>query len=701
MANRIEIKLGGVYTFSKSIKNNSLVVTGFKSNNAIDAIFFDFYDKNNRDSVIKRQITKLWFENNLPAYVCQIEDLFGRRDTSRFKMNLFKETYQLDTCVRYNDPCECCGTTDRSKARVKFNGHIICSECFDKYTSFCKHCGKRIYNTLIIWGNSSEFCDSCLNKIEKIANPDNLEWPIENSDRVVIPPKNINIATNISQRTKNPNAMSRVHMTSNGIPYFEDENGVRYYYLSIAHEKSKESDRPDKIRRSELEKGKSNKRESKYSIVKPEVYNDKDIARTFDHRWWNEELVMIFATLNVKTIAAQFNISSSEARIIKKNATMLITGKEVKPAEGMRYTTFFNQGYDIDEVINLFKDDKEAVIQSYRGWCRCNNSTSNTNYQALEYWKVPVTHMNIYDLATKFLGTTKLRFADEEKISPSIASDIIDKITTMQIYFEPLAIYFGAMAFRLNEIESYIASIEVKKNPTKKERFDLIVYRKVMKLRTAYVESFKYHTDISMGYKKIEASLINEDLKEDLMMLIRNRFGIAYKDLSESERQFIKMHSDEEVAEKFIWNANKVSNIRSNIKYAGSKIKEDSCTFDCHGFETMHGFLSNIGGDGLITIKNALQKQSSKKRKTSWLYEHILAPKSKIDLFYERYKLLNNIPKEFLDTFFNLDLVDVDFIFNNINNVDITLEFMNSHGFNLFKYPIFAKYVNKLMCMYA
>ena len=308
--------------------------------------------------------------------------------------------------------------------------------------------------------------------------------------------------------------------------------------------------------------------------------------------------------------------------------------------------------------------------------------------------------MPTYDLATKFIDGNRVQFSNEEKCSYSIACDIFDDVLTNQLYYEPLAIAFGPMAFKLGEIEPYIGSLRLKEKPTLKDKCDLIVYDKIMKIRAAYIDSFNDHSDYIFKSIDVESDLIPEELYPDLLMLVRNRFGILTNNLTESEKYYISTHSIEEVASKFIWRYSKVYSMKQSIAKERNKSKEINCTFDCYDAESMHEVIQMIGADGIFTIRSALARIKVNSKKIAWCYEHILAPKDIIDKFYSYLDCFKRIPKDILKVFYSWDEDSICDCIADRSNIEFSLNVIKADNLNL-SYDLYNKYMGQLAPIYG
>ena len=66
-----------------------------------------------------------------------------------------------------NIQCEFCGRTINSQSAIRFDGTILCADCFNQRVTECEHCRNTIWRDNAV---NEEYCQDCYDELYETCN---------------------------------------------------------------------------------------------------------------------------------------------------------------------------------------------------------------------------------------------------------------------------------------------------------------------------------------------------------------------------------------------------------------------------------------------------------------------------------------------------------------------------------------------------
>lgn len=249
---------------------------------------------------------------------------------------------------------------------------------------------------------------------------------------------------------------------------------------------------------------------------------DPDKNNQYRRAWFTYSEVKIIARMDSSSVASEYgcsvHIAAGMIRVAKRILHMVVESHTVEN----NYTCYFNKGYTIEDVCNIYPNISPSVIESQHvQWILNGNSENNTSVR--EKW-LKIIEENDIETMSKYVFLEINTFADIEGCSPSAADDILHKIFDRLSINPLLCAGFDTNVFDPEILANTILDIGNKHDRTIEEEITLERYNIVSRLNDAYRDSYNNHFNIKAGVEPIPSSVSPSD-RDYFRSLIWNRFS--------------------------------------------------------------------------------------------------------------------------------------------------------------------------------
>lgn len=94
--------------------------------------------------------------------------------------------------------------------------------------------------------------------------------------------------------------------------------------------------------------------------------------------------------MSTDTVANKYDINYNQACYIIRNAKDIIGKDRIKFTKQYAYAKYFEQGFNAEDVIEIYQDRKRVIRQCYRSWWLNNkNTTEESQLAAIEKMESP------------------------------------------------------------------------------------------------------------------------------------------------------------------------------------------------------------------------------------------------------------------------------------------------------------------------
>ena len=263
--------------------------------------------------------------------------------------------------------------------------------------------------------------------------------------------------------------------------------------------------------------------EFKASKRKGDKRKNKRISGAEHKRYYSETDALAIAHMRNLAIMEKYNVPSSVASTMKKNACEYFGLKNITntidKSAGNRFSELFDKGFTLDQVLEKFPSDSNAVKKSYKLWFAINKSQKKDDYkdrldQIIDRDDIDelikINNMTISELIQEF--GCPINFA--ENINYTVRSILAKKSILFPV--------FGSRVFNEAEFNEYIDKCRNSKKSIIK-LVEVLNFETCMRLADEYYSTFDKHHDIIIGAEPIPKTIKGDD-KLRFINIIRRRF---------------------------------------------------------------------------------------------------------------------------------------------------------------------------------
>lgn len=264
----------------------------------------------------------------------------------------------------------------------------------------------------------------------------------------------------------------------------------------------------------------------------------KHIRNTTRYMIFNYFQVIEIANMSsARQVADKYRVDASDAGIIYNKFKIIVGIKTpVNKENKFAYTKYFNIGYSIDDVYNVYNGTiaKSEIASNYKAWIV--NSYGHNNEVVTHRWEEIFNQINSEDAAVKnkardilidtYFDNTYLDFAKKEKCSQSCASDIMNNIRNIIYRNAFVAAGFEKLSFDKDALIEFAS--DCINSDTMADRVKGNLYEMANKLYKLYEKTYDDHSSILTKGGKIPSELKEADDIDCFKSLLWNRFNHKY-----------------------------------------------------------------------------------------------------------------------------------------------------------------------------